>query len=426
MALRVPIGLLLLFAAGVAGCGKPAPAKSASTPPPAKVDRLPDETDINRITLTVKAIERLGIATVRVELRSLPRRIMAAGDVMTMPGNTIVVAAPTAGTLAEPQNGAIPRPGARVEAGQALFSFLPFLSPERDLPTPVERVQMANARVGLVSSQIVAAGDVKRAQAEVDGAEVALRRAMQLLADKAGSARAVDDAKASRTLAEKQLEAAEARKRVLDSLSLAVEAGELKPIPITAPSSGILMNLSAAKGQTVTAGSVLFEIVDLDRVWVRVGVYVGQLPELDERAPAIITDLRGNPTHARQAAPEVRLANPVPALPSADPKSATVDLYYALDNTDRSLRPGERVGVSIAQKHKSESPVVPWAAVLHDIHGDTWVYERTAPSEFRRRRIMVRFIDRGFAALAHGPDLGAEIVVAGAAELFGTEFGPGK
>ena len=74
--------------------------------------------------------------------------------------------------------------------------------------------------------------------------------------------------------------------------------------------------------------------------------------------------------------------------------------------------------------------MVPWSAVVHDIHGGTWVYERTAPRVYTRRRVEVKHVQgsgaEAQAVLARGPAPGAMVVSVGAAELFGTEFGTRK
>ena len=417
LGLKFTYALILVCCLG--GCG-PGPSKTTTKEPPSKVEKHPQETDIYRVTLTPKAVERLGITTGRIERKNVPRHRTFGGEVVIPAGAAIVVSAPLPGTLDAPQEGTIPPPGARVRAGQPIFSFVPLLSPERDVPTPAELVQMANARASLVSAQIVAAGDVKRAQAEVDAAIIALRRAKQLLQDKAGSARAVDDAKATLNLSLKTHEAAQARKKVLDSLTLDGDKGRVRTIEITVPEHGILRNLSATRGQTVTAGTPLFEVVNLDTVWIRVPVYVGQLDEIDAKAEASIGALKGGSNRTP------RKATPISAPPSADPISATVDLYFTIKNTDGTLHPGERIGVTLPLKVETESLVVPWAAVLHDIHGTTWVYQKTAESVFRRRRVLVRYTTGDLAVLAAGPEVGTEVVVDGAAELFGTEFGTGK
>jgi len=70
--------------------------------------------------------------------------------------------------------------------------------------------------------------------------------------------------------------------------------------------------------------------------------------------------------------------------------------------------------------------VIPDSALLHDIHGGTWVYERTAPHVYARRRVEVRDTVGGVAILTRGPETGTPVVTTGAAELFGIEFGAGK
>jgi multidrug efflux pump subunit AcrA (membrane-fusion protein) len=103
-----------------------------------------------------------------------------------------------------------------------------------------------------------------------------------------------------------------------------------------------------------------------------------------------------------------------------------MDLMYAADNAGGMLRPGQKVEVSVPLRDSGDSLVVPWSAVMHDIQGGTWVYQRTAPQTFVRRRVAVRFVSDALAVLAAGPPPGAEIVADGAAELYGTEFGFAK
>lgn len=355
----------------------------------------------------------------------MPRRRTYGGQVIIPNGNLVLVTAPTAGTLDDPDDGETPAPGSRVEAGQPVFSFVPFLPPERDVPTAAERVQMADAQASLISSQIVAQGDMERAEAEVEAAEIALRRARQLLSDMVGSARAVDDAQAALNIATANLEAAQSRYKTLQDLTLDSSAGQMRRIEIIAPEAGILHDLSATRGQTVTAGAPLFQVADLSRLWVRVPVYVGQLDEIDMVAAATVGSLhRGQRSDARPA-------KPVVAPPSADVLSSTVHLFYELPNDDGALRPGERVAVSVALQGESESSVVPSSSVLYDIHGTTWVYEQIEPLVFARHRVLVAYVTMPegsaseLAVLIEGPDPGTEVVVAGTAELFGTEFGAG-
>ena len=69
---------------------------------------------------------------------------------------------------------------------------------------------------------------------------------------------------------------------------------------------------------------------------------------------------------------------------------------------------------------------MPWGAIVTDIHGGTWVYEKVADRTYSRKRIGVRFVAGETAVLSNGPPAGTTVVVAGAAELFGTETGFSK
>jgi hypothetical protein len=151
-----------------------------------------------------------------------------------------------------------------------------------------------------------------------------------------------------------------------------------------------------------------------------VPVYVGEIGTVQRAQSARVHGL-GDPPGSPS-----RLARQVSAPPSADPTAATADLYYELPNGEGQLRPGEKVGVTLATKVSEESLVVPWKAVLHDIHGGTWVYENTAPQVYVRRPVQVREVIGELAALERGPQPGTKVVTDGAAELFSTEFSTGK
>ena len=413
---RIPslvVGISVLILIG--GCG---PQKAASTlkTAPAKIEH-PEESDIFRVVLTPKAEERLQISTVPVELQAVPRTRTVGGEIAVPDGASVFVTAPVVGKLLLAGDSP-PLAGQSVTAGQTVFQLNPLLSPEREVPTAAERVAMANAKATLISSQITADGDVMQAEAQVEAARIALDRARRLLADKAGSARDVDDAVARLEIAAKGLEAAQARKRLLDQLTLEAEGGTAVNIPVHAPHDGILRTVSSSVGQTVSVAAPLFEVVDLKTLWVRVPVYPGQRNEFAVKSNALVRNLGSSAVGVS--------VKPVSAPPSADPLSATVDLFYELPNSDGSFRPGERVEVVLPLQGETEALVVPRAAILRDIHGVAWVYVKSAEQTFERHRVEVRFTTHDLAILSQGPEAGTPVVVNGAAELFGTEFGAGK
>ena len=64
---------------------------------------------------------------------------------------------------------------------------------------------------------------------------------------------------------------------------------------------------------------------------------------------------------------------------------------------------------------------VPYAAVLYDTNGDTWMYVNTSPLVYVRHHITVDHMDGDHAVLTNAPPVGTKVVIVGAAELFGSE-----
>jgi len=229
----------------------------------------------------------------------------------------------------------------------------------------------------LAAAQARADGEVGRLQAEVEVARKALARAKALVREEAGSLRAQDEA-------ESALGAASA-------------------------------NLQAAHSQRALLGPKVSGLGDAAVVWVRAAVFVADLAELDRTAPANIRPLGEGAGGLA--------GRPVVGPPSANPAGGTVDLYYAVANAGGRLRVGERVAVALPVRGADSGLVVPASAVLRDIYGGEWVYARTGPHAYERRRIESASQRNGQVVLARGLKPGVSVVSAGAAELFGTEFG---
>jgi hypothetical protein len=336
----------VLFAFGLSCAALLAAEPSKSPPPAAKITSPTKEADLATLTLTPEAEKRLGIVTVPVERRKLARTRLFGGEV--------ILPAQAAGDTNVPR--------------QSLFTILPSLS-------SAELVRVAQ-------SQIDADGQVDQAKVQFDAAKVALARAEQLLRDKAGIARAVDEARVQVSLAESGLRTAQARRELL--------------------------------------GPPVLDAVNPSRLWVRVPVYVGDLARVNAAAEARVGSLSGN------VDTNTRPAKPVSAPPSANAAAATVDLFYEIQNPDGALRLGQRVGVTVPLRDDEESLVVPFSAVVHDVQGGAWVYEKSAPQAYTRRRVQMLRVVGESAALTSGVKPGANIVITGVAELFGTEFGAVK
>lgn len=83
----------------------------------------------------------------------------------------------------------------------------------------------------------------------------------------------------------------------------------------------------------------------------------------------------------------------------------------------------ERVGIETVQ---TSTDSVPYAAVIYDIEGKTWIYTNPAPLTFVRVPIEIDHIEGDTAVLAKSLSSDLTVVTVGVAELYGTETGVSK
>jgi RND family efflux transporter MFP subunit len=367
---------------------------------PASQSNPVKETDLNTITLTEKAVERLGIQTVEIKEASLGNTRVFSGEIIATPGKTITVTAPVAGTLMPPANGQIITPGQQVKKGQQIFRLV-ILPSEKDLLSVQE--------------------DVTQKQIQFNVAAEKVKRASQLYAEKAGSLRAKQEAEAELAAVEAQLRVAKSRLELLKGNTTQSLADRMSTLQLQAPISGIVQQVYSSTSQVLANAAPIVDIVSLNPVWVRVPIYAGDESRINSHAPASIrglSDFAGSSTSI--------IGRPVRGPQTSDPLATSIDLFYEINNSNADFRPGQKVSVTLPYKGVQSSLVIPYTAILYDIHGGTWVYENTAPRVFVRRRVELQRVDGTTAVLQRGPKPGTKIVTAGAAEIFGTEFGGGK
>ncbi|HPA17781.1 MAG TPA: membrane fusion protein MtrC [Verrucomicrobiae bacterium] len=338
---KAAFGFAFVLVLAVArGASAPTPAHG---PAPAQVARKIEETALNTITLTGEAERRLGIKLAKAERRPVPCTRLFSGEVIP------------------------PLPDQSGLHGQSAYPVIPTLLPA-DL-------------IRLAQQQIDADGRVAAAAARADGARRALDRAERLFQSKAGSERAVEEARTAAEVADTETETARAQRALLG--------------PPLLPAGG--------------AG----------KVWIRVPVYAGDVGSIDRDARGAVAEFSSQQGRTLEARP---VANP----PSSRAPAPTVDLYYEVEDAAGSLRLGQRIGVLISLRAREGALAIPWNAVVHDIYGGTWVYMKAGPLAYARRRVEVARVSGADAVIEAGLDEKDEVVTDGAAELFGTEFGAGK
>jgi hypothetical protein len=83
----------------------------------------------------------------------------------------------------------------------------------------------------------------------------------------------------------------------------------------------------------------------------------------------------------------------------------------------------ERLGVVIDEVRADPSGrlIVPYASVLYDLTGKTWVYISADPLTFARGAVVIDTIKGDNVYLTDGPPAGTKVLAAGVPQVFGTE-----
>ena len=313
---------------------------SAAEPatPPSKTENPVAEAALPTLHLTPQAVARLGLTSSKVELKADVRRTVLPGIVRLPLGNADDPLAPA-----------------------------PVTGPEELRKLAV--------------LQATADGAVASATVSLAAAEQARKRAETLNTERAGSGRALDEARALESLARVSLD--------------------------TALRSRTLLGRSAT------------EMGASARRWIAVALPPGALAQVDPALSARVRPLGARSSNVLTAVPVQR--------PSTGLPGGTVEVFFEL--ADSSLLLGQQVEVEISERdggvgHNHDSSlVVPWSAIVFDATGGAWVYEQISNESFSRRRVSVSRVEGDDAFLAAGPSEGTLIVSVGVAELYGAEFG---
>lgn len=83
----------------------------------------------------------------------------------------------------------------------------------------------------------------------------------------------------------------------------------------------------------------------------------------------------------------------------------------------------ERLGIETVSASGNE---VPYAAVVYDIEGNTWIYTNPEPLTFVRAQIEIDHIEGDTVILSQSLASDLNVVTVGVAELWGTETGVSK
>ena len=161
-------------------------------------------------------------------------------------------------------------------------------------------------------------------------------------------------------------------------------------------------------------------------VLVRVALSEADLARVDRRQPAVVLPLDDDGEDDDEEAEGLE-AEEIDDVEDDDDETA---LYFSVKGPGyQALVPGQAVRVRLAMMASGTTPrkLVPYAAVIYDVNGGTWVYTKEPNAlSFVRQSITVDYIEGDLAFLIEGPPVGTEVVTVGGAELYGAETGVSK
>ncbi|WP_291523348.1 efflux RND transporter periplasmic adaptor subunit [Acidithiobacillus sp.] len=134
-----------------------------------------------------------------------------------------------------------------------------------------------------------------------------------------------------------------------------------RDVPLMAPASGVVETLNVRQGGYVSPQTNIYEVANLDRVWVNVALYSYQLPWV-QIGNSVRLHLPAYPGKAWKG----RLNFLYPTL---DPKNRTVTARLSFPNPGGNLRPGTYATATILASAE-ETLAVPSGAVLRTAQGD--------------------------------------------------------
>jgi membrane fusion protein, heavy metal efflux system len=324
----------------------------------------------------------LDFGTALVREQSVRESIRVPARLEARPGGAADVAAPIDGRLTRVLDVAL---GTSVSRRQELAQLLPPPAVPGDLP------QLQRARADAHTALTLATRDRERAE--------------RLTSAGAAPEKRLDEARLAEEQAKARVTAAEAS---LAQYNVARTGGATDAeglFVIRAPVGGVIAQRNAATGANVTAGTILFRVVDASQIHV-----VGQVPEAQAARARLVSAAEIEVPGHEGRVPAGRLASLGKVL---DPQSRTVPITFAFDNRALGLPVGQAVSLHLLMDTTAPRPVVPAAAIVDDA-GRPIVFVQREGETFDRRAVTLGARAGDLVQITEGVRAGDRVVTKGA------------
>lgn len=287
------------------------------------------------------------------------------GTVTASPQGLAVIQAPQTGKIISLRV----RPGQAVSKGQSL--------------AVIEQQVDAGTQIDIIAQRNTLNAEVKAAKAQYD----------RLLG--------ISDivAKKELTEAKARYEAAVQNLRLFNA-NIGAGMGNTKMITLYAPISGVVSTFNYAIGAVVSAGQTLFEITNLDKVYIETQVFGQVADENNKENRFEVFSNYDTVTYALRKISSAQVVNP---------GNQSQRIIFEIINPGGKFRIGENVRVLQYGSHRISQLVVPTAAIT-DVNGKPAVFIKDKAEQFS-----ISFIQKGesnaiYTAIIKGAEAGERIV----------------
>ena len=324
----------------------------------------------------------LDFGTALVKEQAVRESIRVPARLEARPGGAADVVAPIDGRLTRVVEVAL---GANVSRGQELARMLPPPSAPADFP------QLQRAHSEAQTALALAVRERERAE--------------RLTSAGAAPGRRLDEARSAEDQAKARLTATEASLAQYNAARAGGATDAEGSFIVRAPVSGVIAQRNAATGANVTAGSVLFRVVDAAQVHV-----VGQVPEAQAARARLA---RGAEIEIAGHADRLPVGRLVSVGKVLDAQSRTLPITFAFENRTIGLPVGQSVFLHLLLEATQARPVVAATAIVDDA-GRPIVFVQREGETFERRAVTLGPRSGEVVQITEGLEPGERVVTKGA------------
>ncbi|HEX4999021.1 MAG TPA: efflux RND transporter periplasmic adaptor subunit [Terriglobia bacterium] len=441
------------------------PAVTEETPEPAAAA---DST--GKVAFLMEQQWQIHLKLAKAESAEVSPQVTSTGRIVAAPRNRAIVAPPVGGIIGAEN---LPLVGQQVARGQVLAALTETLTAfdlaqlQRDraqfdlqsaqLQLQAEQLQLDSEQFQLDTDQLelnaaqlrlenarieaerrrlgeaIKEGEIRRALARTE-----FDRATRLFEKRAYSQKQVQEAEAAYKAEDAAIAALTAQLNVLNPLPLpAAPARANRPpalsgsrpnpsipvapnAPVTvqqvrAPISGTIVKVYKSAGEHVQAGEAMFEIVNLDTVWVEAPIFEKDLARLKAGHEAVFTTA---------AYPDTEFSGKLVDLGAViDEETRAASALFEVPNPSRKLKVGMQANVRLDAQERVIAVMIPKESVL-DNEGKKIVYILVSGEEFQRVEVQLGDEYGDKVAVLSGLEAGQRVVTQGAYQLKMQELRP--